>query len=119
MLVERGQFLDANLESAKAMTVLGALLTDAGALKRADGLLRSALELFWRELKGPHPCVARCYKVCTRCAALLRAVPCCLHVRLLNAQGPGRPSRDARSRACCLPGPLHVLPAASRRSWAA
>jgi len=61
-VVERAQFLDTHLESAQVMTVLGSLLTESGALKRADTMLRQALELFWRELKGPHTAVARCYK---------------------------------------------------------
>lgn len=64
MVVERAQFLDMNMESAQVMTALGALLLESGALKRADMLLRQALEFFWRELKGPHPAVARCYRVC-------------------------------------------------------
>lgn len=63
MVVERAQFLDMNMESAQVMTVLGASLAESGALKRADMLLRQALEFFWRELKGPHPAVARCYRV--------------------------------------------------------
>lgn len=63
MVLERSQFLDANLESAKMMTVLASLLAESGALKRADTLLRQALELFWRELKDPSPAVARCYRV--------------------------------------------------------
>eukprot|EP00775_Hariotina_reticulata_P003910 gene3910-4164_t len=62
VVVERAQFLDAHLESAQVMTVLASLLTESGALKRADAMLRQALELFWRELKGPHTAVARCYK---------------------------------------------------------
>lgn len=62
-MLERSQFLDANLESAKIMTVLASLLGESGALKRADTLLRQALELFWRELKDPTPAVARCYRV--------------------------------------------------------
>jgi hypothetical protein len=63
MVLERSQFLDANLESAKMMTVLASLLAESGALKRADTLLRQALELFWREFKDPSPAVARCYRV--------------------------------------------------------
>jgi hypothetical protein len=63
VVLERSQFLDANLESAKIMTVLASLLAESGALKRADTLLRQALELFWRELKDPTPAVARCYRV--------------------------------------------------------
>lgn len=63
MVLERSQFLDANMESAKMMTVLASLLAESGALKRADTLLRQALELFWRELKDPSPAVARCYRV--------------------------------------------------------
>lgn len=63
MVVERTQFLDMNMESAQVMTALGALLAEQGALKRADTLLRQALEFFWRELKGPHVAVARCYRV--------------------------------------------------------
>ena len=63
MVVERTQFLDMNMESAQVMTALGALLAEQGALKRADTLLRQALEFFWRELKGPHAAVARCYRV--------------------------------------------------------
>lgn len=70
MVVERAQFLDMNMESAQVMTALGALLAESGALKRADTLLRQALEFFWRELKGAHPAVARCYRV--RVWALLR-----------------------------------------------
>jgi hypothetical protein len=65
-VLERSQFLDANVESAKMMTVLASLLAESGAHKRADTLLRQALELFWRELKDPTPAVARCYRVsCT------------------------------------------------------
>lgn len=66
MVLERSQFLDHNLESAKMMTVLASLLAESGALKRADTLLRQALELFWRELKDPTPAVARCYRVGSR-----------------------------------------------------
>ncbi len=62
-MLERSQFLDANVESAKMMTVLASLLAESGAHKRADTLLRQALELFWRELKDPTPAVARCYRV--------------------------------------------------------
>jgi hypothetical protein len=63
MVLERSQFLDANRETAKIMTVLASLLAESGALKRADTLLRQALELFWREFKDPTPTVARCYRV--------------------------------------------------------
>jgi hypothetical protein len=63
VVLERSQFLDANVESAKMMTVLASLLAESGAHKRADTLLRQALELFWRELKDPTPAVARCYRV--------------------------------------------------------
>lgn len=63
MVLERSQFLDSNLESAKMMTVLASLLAESGALKRADTLLRQALELFWRELKDHNPAIARCYRV--------------------------------------------------------
>lgn len=63
VVVERAQFLDLTLESAEVMTVNASLLAESGALKRADAMLRQALEYFWRELKGPHPAVARCYKV--------------------------------------------------------
>jgi hypothetical protein len=34
-----------------------------GAFRRAEPLLRNALELMWRELRGPHPYTARCYAV--------------------------------------------------------
>jgi hypothetical protein len=63
VVLERSQFLDANVESAKMMTVLASLLAESGALKRADTLLRQALELFWRECKDPTPAVGRCYRV--------------------------------------------------------
>lgn len=63
VVLERSQFLDANIESAKMMTVLASLLAESGALKRADTLLRQALELFWRETKDPMPSAARCYRV--------------------------------------------------------
>ena len=67
MVLERSQFLDSNVESAKMMTVLASLLAESGALKRADTLLRQALELFWRELKDPTAAVARCYRVSMWC----------------------------------------------------
>jgi hypothetical protein len=63
VVLERAQFLDMTLDSAQLMTVLGSLLAESAALKRADAMLRQALEYFWRELKGPHQAVARCYKV--------------------------------------------------------
>lgn len=63
MVLERAQFLDMTLDSAELMMVLGGLLAESAALKRADAMLRQALEYFWRELKGPHQAVARCYKV--------------------------------------------------------
>lgn len=34
-----------------------------GAYRRAEPLLRNALELMWREARGPHPYTARCYAV--------------------------------------------------------
>jgi hypothetical protein len=34
-----------------------------GAYRRAEPLLRNALELMWRELRGAHPYTARCYAV--------------------------------------------------------
>jgi hypothetical protein len=63
VVLERAQFLDMTLDSAQLMTVLGSLLAESAALKRADAMLRQALEFFWRELKGPHQAVARNYKV--------------------------------------------------------
>jgi hypothetical protein len=63
VVLERAQFLDMTLDSAQMMTVLGSLLAESAALKRADAMLRQALEYFWRELKGPHQAVARNYKV--------------------------------------------------------
>ncbi|WIA36602.1 hypothetical protein OEZ86_007890 [Tetradesmus obliquus] len=62
VVLERAQFLDMTLDSAELMMVLGGLLAESAALKRADAMLRQALEYFWRELKGPHQAVARCYK---------------------------------------------------------
>lgn len=35
--------------------------THTGAFRRAEPLLRNALELMWRELRGPHPYTAKCY----------------------------------------------------------
>jgi hypothetical protein len=63
VVLERAQFLDMTLDSAQLMTVQGSVLAESAALKRADTMLRQALEYFWRELKGPHQAVARCYKV--------------------------------------------------------
>jgi hypothetical protein len=65
VVLERAQFLDMTLGSAQLMTVQGSMLAESAALKRADAMLRQALEYFWRELKGPHQAVARCYKVRT------------------------------------------------------
>lgn len=79
MVLERSQFLDSNLESAKIMTVLASLLAESGALKRADTLLRQALELFWRELKDNNPALARCYRVGQHCYSHILhyyCVPC-------------------------------------------
>jgi tetratricopeptide (TPR) repeat protein len=60
-LLDRATLLDRRLDAARIGTQFGALLAEAGACRRAEPLLRNALELLWRELKEPHPYTARCY----------------------------------------------------------
>lgn len=69
--LDKAQFLDRHLESAQLMTQLGVLLSESGVHNRSEELLRKALELFWRELKGVQQQMARCYAALG--GALLRA----------------------------------------------
>ena len=62
-LLDKATLLDRRVDAARVGTQFGALLCDAGAVRRAEPLLRNALELLWRELRAPHPYIARCYAV--------------------------------------------------------
>ncbi|KAI8464297.1 MAG: hypothetical protein J3K34DRAFT_120548 [Monoraphidium minutum] len=62
-LLDKATLLDRRADAARVGTQFGWLLAEAGAYRRAEPLLRNALELMWREARGPHPYTARCYAV--------------------------------------------------------
>jgi hypothetical protein len=58
--MDKAERLDLLVEAGQCKVQLAGLLLEGGqAVKRADGLLREALAIFWAHIKEPHPCIMR------------------------------------------------------------